>query len=315
MEEGSQSAVARATFHLPFEIAIEILSRLPVKSLLRFKSVCKSWYALIKTPDFISKHLLTQSALNSTSLLVTTYNYETQNPVMSLIHTDDGFNNGPISLVFPFLNRTSFRGWDHRGIGGICNGLVCMSPSCSRFGYPLILCNPSTRQFREIPNSEWHWLDDPENVMGVSFGFGFHSSANDYKLIRIVLYSTPTMKDNIRADLYVMSTDTWAEIGDDKVSVFFGEMNDFGGFGSHVQIVESSASTVLKGVFYWLACVIPTGEAIVVSFDMDSFDDTDVATIAGKLIACIANGGSRLCKMVFPAMTLQNGVPCSISLS
>ncbi|KAI8556994.1 hypothetical protein RHMOL_Rhmol05G0299500 [Rhododendron molle] len=277
--EGSQSAVARAIFHPSFEIVIKILSRLPVKSLLRFKSVCKTWYALIETPDFISQHLLTQSTLSSTSLLVTTYNRETENHEISLIHNDDGFNSGPVSLVFPFLNRrTSLRGWEHSGktylsIGGICNGLVCISLSCSRFGYPLILCNPSTRQFREIPNSEWQWLDDPDyngylNVKQVSFGFGFHPSANDYKLIRVMVYSTPTTRDNIRADLYVMSTDTWAEIGDDKVLVFFKEMNDFGGFGSHVRIVESSASTVLKGVFYWLACVIPTGEAIVVSFDM-----------------------------------------------
>ncbi|XP_058214540.1 uncharacterized protein LOC131326013 isoform X2 [Rhododendron vialii] len=35
--------VARTTFDLPFEITVEILSRLPVKSLLRFKSVCKTW--------------------------------------------------------------------------------------------------------------------------------------------------------------------------------------------------------------------------------------------------------------------------------
>ncbi|KAI8556992.1 hypothetical protein RHMOL_Rhmol05G0299300 [Rhododendron molle] len=91
-----------------------------------------------------------------------------------------------------------------------------------------------SRQFREILNSEWLWLNDPDyngymNVKRVSFGFGYHSSANDYKLIRFMDYSTPTTKDNIRADLYVMSTDTWAEISDDKVSVFFKEWGAGGG--------------------------------------------------------------------------------------
>ncbi|KAI3930854.1 hypothetical protein MKW92_012096, partial [Papaver armeniacum] len=41
---------------LPNDVFLEILMCLPVKSLLRFKSVCKSWYALIKSSDFIHRH-------------------------------------------------------------------------------------------------------------------------------------------------------------------------------------------------------------------------------------------------------------------
>ncbi|XP_058217043.1 F-box/kelch-repeat protein At3g23880-like [Rhododendron vialii] len=265
---GSRSSGARATSHLPFEIAIEILSRLPVKSLLRFKSVCKTWYDLIKTPDFISKHLQTQSALNFTSLLVTTYNCKTENHAVSLI-----FNDGPIILDFPFFSRGKFTlpGWEYTGrsyfsIGGICNGLVCIN--LTHFGYPLVLCNPSTRQFRELPTSKWPWLDDHVHVKRVSFGFGFHHSANDYKLIRIVLYSSPMEEACIQADLYVMSTCTWREIDADKVSVFLGERNNLGRFGSYVKMGGSCASAVLNGVFYWPACVMSTNEVIVMSFDM-----------------------------------------------
>ncbi|XP_039788644.1 putative F-box protein At1g47790 [Panicum virgatum] len=39
------------------EIVLEILARLPVKSLLRFRSVCKAWRATISDPFFIRKHL------------------------------------------------------------------------------------------------------------------------------------------------------------------------------------------------------------------------------------------------------------------
>ncbi|KAK6134391.1 hypothetical protein DH2020_031880 [Rehmannia glutinosa] len=38
-------------------IIINILHRLPVKTLLRCTSVCKSWYSLITAPEFISSHL------------------------------------------------------------------------------------------------------------------------------------------------------------------------------------------------------------------------------------------------------------------
>ncbi|XP_050129191.1 F-box/kelch-repeat protein At3g23880-like [Malus sylvestris] len=46
---------------LPYEIAEEILLQLPVKSLLRFRSVCKPWLALISDPKFVKSHLLIRS--------------------------------------------------------------------------------------------------------------------------------------------------------------------------------------------------------------------------------------------------------------
>jgi F-box interacting protein len=58
---------------LPDELVTEILLRLPVKSLLRFKSVSKGWRATISDPFFIGSHLR-QSASRwrqSPSLLVT----------------------------------------------------------------------------------------------------------------------------------------------------------------------------------------------------------------------------------------------------
>ncbi|XP_058213104.1 F-box/kelch-repeat protein At3g23880-like [Rhododendron vialii] len=278
MAAGSQSTASRTTFHLPLEITIEILSRLPVKTLLRFKSVCKNWYALIKTQDFISKHLQTLSAPNSTPLLlIKYYNHNAQNYAMSLLSNDG--SSGPID--FPFLTPKnyhsvrdiSFLGERTRNdfsIAGVCNGLVCIN--LSRFGYPLVICNPSTREFRKIPNSNWNWLDENGfngsiGVRQVSFGFGFHPSANDYKLIRIVLDLTPMRKDNIRADLYVMSTDTWTEIDVNKLLLFF--MYEFGEeYNNVVQICGSSASAVLNGVFYWPGREVPTDQMVVMSFDL-----------------------------------------------
>ncbi|KAI8556882.1 hypothetical protein RHMOL_Rhmol05G0290500 [Rhododendron molle] len=263
---GSQSTEARVTFHLPIEITIEILSRLPVKSLLRFKSVCKTWYVLIKSDDFVAKHLQTHSALNSASLLVTTFNRKTKNCVMSLV-VNDGFNNGPINLYFP-----SFKMRSYLSVGGICNGLVCVS--VSRYGFPLILCNPATRQFREIPGAEWQLAHIPDynvlKVKWISYGFGFHPSTNDYKLIRIVYYASPIRKHNIRADLYVTSTDTWTKIDPKKLSLFVGEEDEFGEDNNFMfmEIFGSPASAVLSGVFYWPAHVASTNELIVVSFDM-----------------------------------------------
>lgn len=50
------------------DILIEILKRLPAKTLLRFKSVQKSWYRLIKSPRFIS--IYTDHHKNKTAVAV-----------------------------------------------------------------------------------------------------------------------------------------------------------------------------------------------------------------------------------------------------
>ena len=42
---------------LPLEIIENILLKLPIKSLIRCKSVCKGWFSLIFDPYFVKTHL------------------------------------------------------------------------------------------------------------------------------------------------------------------------------------------------------------------------------------------------------------------
>ncbi|XP_059450216.1 putative F-box protein At3g10240 [Corylus avellana] len=42
---------------LPLELVSEILVRLPVKPLVRFRCVCKDWFSLISSNDFINTHI------------------------------------------------------------------------------------------------------------------------------------------------------------------------------------------------------------------------------------------------------------------
>ncbi|KAF9590158.1 hypothetical protein IFM89_031762, partial [Coptis chinensis] len=47
----------RRTLEFPRDIIHDIFSRLPFKSVLRLKCACKSWYFLLKDPDFVIMHL------------------------------------------------------------------------------------------------------------------------------------------------------------------------------------------------------------------------------------------------------------------
>lgn len=49
------------------DLIYRILHHLPVDSLLRFKSVCKSWYALISTPNFAISQFATTNTIAAAS--------------------------------------------------------------------------------------------------------------------------------------------------------------------------------------------------------------------------------------------------------
>ncbi|CAH9107657.1 unnamed protein product [Cuscuta epithymum] len=56
-KERSMAIRIETAVHLPESLIIEVLSWLPVKELLQYKSVNKTWHAIISSPYFISKHL------------------------------------------------------------------------------------------------------------------------------------------------------------------------------------------------------------------------------------------------------------------
>ena len=56
--------------YIPPDVVTEILLRLPSKSLIRFRCVCKSWDTLIFSSEFISKHLNFTTNNNNFCLLL-----------------------------------------------------------------------------------------------------------------------------------------------------------------------------------------------------------------------------------------------------
>ncbi|CAI9772219.1 unnamed protein product [Fraxinus pennsylvanica] len=75
--------------HIQRDVIIEILSRLPVKSLLRFKCVCKSWLSTIAGCSFVYEHFNKALAdCKKAQLLIRYYDGDTQEDVFSLFTND-----------------------------------------------------------------------------------------------------------------------------------------------------------------------------------------------------------------------------------
>ncbi|KAI3459628.1 hypothetical protein Pfo_016291 [Paulownia fortunei] len=66
-------AIEEGASNLPTDIIQTVLSRLPVKSLLRFRTVSKSWNTMISDPRFVQIHLQQSKSSNSQNLFLRRY--------------------------------------------------------------------------------------------------------------------------------------------------------------------------------------------------------------------------------------------------
>ncbi|PON95523.1 F-box domain containing protein [Trema orientale] len=164
---------------LPSEVVFDILSRLPLTSLLQCKLVSQLYYSLVKYPWLTSMHLSRANDHNPFVVCFSDY------PISKLYFVD---LSSPENM---FLARTPNFCFESTppefDIVGSCNGLLCLY---YRFNHdPLFIFNPFTREYRALPN-----LFTPLHlrVLRVVFGFGFHPRIKKYKAIKIVYYRDGT---------------------------------------------------------------------------------------------------------------------------
>ncbi|KAK9690416.1 hypothetical protein RND81_09G126400 [Saponaria officinalis] len=175
--------------NLPEHLIIEhILPRLPVKSLIRFKTVCKLWLSIISTSEFAQSHLKF-SSLNPKFVILSEDHSLDEHYKLFLLNYDE--NNDTRELIR--LNLDQNWVFTNLDVVGSCNGLLCLYlEEETKYG-SFCVWNPVTNQCREIknPNGEAFALD---------FGFGYASTVDDYKIV--ALFSP---RKHGFGDLYVYS--------------------------------------------------------------------------------------------------------------
>ncbi|KAI9085326.1 hypothetical protein K1719_032703 [Acacia pycnantha] len=203
-------AVNGAAPFLPEEIITDILKRLPVKSLIRFRRVCKHWKNLVQNPTFITDHLRHSGHHNPNFLFFHPSSYQHENTVkLNLLNCEMQVRYLEKAPLLDYLWAGLFK------IIGSSNGLLCVTISrneLARHPSSVLLWNPATKDVRELPRSR--------TIDSCKFGFGFNSSLNDFKIVAIDYHI------DRRMGVYSLSRDSWKEIelkNFPKDFMFFGE--------------------------------------------------------------------------------------------
>ncbi|KAE7995728.1 hypothetical protein FH972_000498 [Carpinus fangiana] len=243
---------------LPEDLVTLILLWLPVVSLLRFKCVCKSWYALITHQNFVRKHLLHNKNSN-THLLLHTFNKAMDDYVVYMI----SYEELQISLTQP-LPPPFFGNGDTFCISvvGSCNGLVCLHEKRLHNTVKVVVWNPTTKETKVVPKSNLPLFAPAEYCTHIqSMGFGFDAKTNDYKIINFVSmyepiwdYFSEDINEKIcQKEVYSLSTDSWKKVDGPQCFIF-----------------EEVPMTYITGMGSWLAYVdyVSQRDLFVLSFDI-----------------------------------------------
>ncbi|XP_017257053.2 F-box protein CPR1-like [Daucus carota subsp. sativus] len=227
-----QKLSVSATEHL----ITEILCRLPVKNLLRFRCVSKPWCSLIDSPRFVKAHLKrsieckAKPGIIIKSFVSYSVDYDSLGRSTTAIEIDE-----PLKT---YLHAT--------GDVGSCNGLHCLY----NLQTDLFLWNPAMRKCRKLPSAPADFLRPFEFDKSSLCGFGYDAANDDYKVLRIV---QPDGHDlcGSKASIYSLKTNSWR-----RLKNISGHFQFWGAWGIFI-----------GGALHWIT-VTPLGSPSILAFDL-----------------------------------------------
>ncbi|KAM3222259.1 hypothetical protein P3L10_021529 [Capsicum annuum] len=195
--------------YLPKELMIDIFTRLPIKSILRCTCVCRSWYSLINSPNFISAHL---NQSTDDYILIQPYSIVPKLEIYALSHKNENLDQD-IQFDFPFDCSSCYF-----IIVGSCNGILCFATAdMLRDWNNFYFWNPSIRKSVKLPVPGY--TCGKFDTFGYTLGFGLDPVTNDNKVVLEVHTTHHPMRPHV--DLYKLSTGVWEDISRVSLSYLF----------------------------------------------------------------------------------------------
>nr|GMD46340.1 putative F-box protein At1g19160 [Ipomoea batatas] len=242
---------------LPMDVMIDILARLPVKTLMRFKCVCKFFYDLIKSNhQFMDKHYEFRKR-KSHGVVIDLHadNYPGPNNVFNLIYKESECDDAVCTyLDLPNSNPRFVK---------CCHGILClflcrddMSQSdIVDIIFDVLILNPFTREIKALPSVKIP--DKPPNKerLRIQFGFGL-SNNKSWKIIMLLSFQDANCKIKDYHGIVMVCSQvgnfwSWRQI-------------DAALYSPYLHSPLSTGDFYFKGKYYW-----PQIGEYLVWFDLD----------------------------------------------
>ncbi|GJT94468.1 putative pentatricopeptide repeat-containing protein [Tanacetum coccineum] len=183
--------------HIPFDIQSEIMKRLPVKSLIQFRSVSKQWKSFIDNPKFIKNYHINHT--NPQHHLLVHYELDMVQTYTSIIDNNT-FPQQKFTLTPPIL-LSLLRG---TLMLNSVNGLLCFCGRCGSLDSStsmVVIWNPTLRKSVGIVI--------PIPKVRHIVGFGVCPDTSDPKLVKIIVDQISSMWE---VEVFTLSTRFWKTV-------------------------------------------------------------------------------------------------------
>ncbi|KNA17079.1 hypothetical protein SOVF_081860 [Spinacia oleracea] len=194
---------------LPHDLILhDIVTRLPIKSILQYKSVSKQWYSSISSSCFGNAHFKSSSPNHLPFSCINSVLIQSKNGYFLYSFDEDKGERESCTNNVDYekgLFRLDIDFDDEISLIGSCNGLVCFY---SLSGY-LIVLNPITHQKTKF------MYPLLEGFRDFSFGFGYVSLNNDFKIVRIS--ESEEKRGIILVHVYSLKTHKWKQVYDERI--------------------------------------------------------------------------------------------------
>ncbi|CAA7045819.1 unnamed protein product [Microthlaspi erraticum] len=268
--------------NLPEDLIEEILSRVPTKSLARFRATSKRWNSLSKTGRFANKHSASAPKESLPIMLIGSRLYLVNISLLGMHGNDNvapSVNVGSqFHLYDPRYNssRVDIRDVFH------CDGLLLCTTKDRRH----VVCNPCSGETKWIkPSSRYKETD----YYALGYGYDTKSSCKQYKILKVDCQDPLNRNEN---GIYDLTSDSWRNLG----------------VATDWSLVAEVRGVSVKGNTYWIALAITLDDFpnFLLSFDFSTerfqsrslprqfkFSDFAVLSVVREEKLCLLGGDSR----------------------
>ncbi|CAA0395872.1 unnamed protein product [Arabidopsis thaliana] len=249
---------------IPFDLVIEILTRLPAKSLMRFKSVSKLWSSLICSRNFTNRLLKLSSPPRLFMCLSSSDNSHLKTVLLSLSSPPDSDITMSSSVIDQDLTMPGMKGYQ---ISHVFRGLMCLVKKPSAQIY-----NTTTRQLVVLPDIEESTiLAEEHKSKKIMYHIGHDPVYGQYKVVCIVSRASDEVEE------YTFLSEHWVLLLEGEGSRRWRKISCK--YPPHVPLGQG---LTLSGRMHYLAWVRVSDNRVLVIFDTHS-EEFSMLQVPGEI--------------------------------